>query len=370
MNVKIQTLKEQLFQDWEQLHGMPEVGFREFKTSRYLRSRLESMGFYVDPIAGTGLLAKLSGARPGPSVGLRADMDALPFPNKDGTTTVIHACGHDAHCAMVLNAGAIAAREGLEGGTLYLLFQPAEETIEGAQAVLKSGLPHLDALFGMHLRPLEELPYGTATAQLIHQATRPIKVTFRGKSAHAARPHLGINALSAAAAAIVRVDHLKLDTSLSWSAKATVIDCNGNAHNVIPEWCSVTFDLRAETNALGDELSDRILAIAAESAEEVGATMESTEIHGYAPEYDGRLVRICERAIGEVLGSVAPPVHTLGSEDFHAYRMEGGISSAYMGLGAGLTPGLHSREMTFNHECMPFGTEILYHCVRDYLAEN
>ena len=89
---------------------------------------------------------------------------------------------------------------------------------------------------------------------------------------------------------------------------------------------------------------------------------------GYAAEYDPELVRICEEAIREVLGEVAPPVRTLGSEDFHAYHAEAGIPVAYMGLGADLVPGLHQPDMTFNLDCLPYGVAILCGCARRALA--
>ena len=145
---------QQLRKDWESLHAIPEIGFKEYKTSAYLKERLREMGYQVTPIAGTGLLARLDGDEPGALAGLRADMDALQFHNEDGSTEMIHACGHDAHCSMVLAAGELAVKRGLKKGTLYLLFQPAEETICGASRVIKDGgLPHFDALFGIHLRP-------------------------------------------------------------------------------------------------------------------------------------------------------------------------------------------------------------------------
>ncbi len=363
--------KEQIMTDWRILHSMPEIGFCEYRTSAYLRKRLETLGFEVHSAAGTGLLAALHGKEPGKSVGLRADIDALKFHDGDGTSVILHACGHDAHSTMVLNAGEIIAKAGIRRGTLYLLFQPAEETICGASRVIAEGeMPHLDALFGMHLRSRSEIPVGKATAQLLHQATRPLTIIFLGKAAHGARPEQGINALSAAAATIARVDSMKINTGLSWSAKATNADCYGNSHNVIPECCTVMFDLRAQSNVLADQILQKVLDCAHQSASEVGCRMEASVIKGYAAEYDPALVTICEEAITETLGSVEPPLRTLGSEDFHAYYKEAGIPVAYMGLGADLVPDLHSREMTFDTRCMESGVEIFCRCVDKLLEVN
>lgn len=366
--MKIEINAERLQADWDALHTMAEPGFEEYRTSDYIKDRLLSMGYQVTPIAGTGLLAKLEGEEPGKLVGLRADMDALRFFNEDGSSEMVHACGHDAHCAMVLAAGEFAARKGLRKGTLYLLFQPAEETIYGASRVIADGgLPHLDALFGMHLRPQAETPLGTATAQLLHQAAMPMTVTFLGKEAHGARPQLGINALSAAAASIAAVDALRLDTAYRYSAKATNCTCYDNSHNVIPARCTVQFDLRAQTNALAKTLAAAIQEIVERCAQAVGCQVSYTQSWSYAAEYDPALVKICETAIMQTLGSLEPPALTFGSEDFHAYHVEYGIPTAYIGLGSGLTPGLHARDMRFDHACMAPGAEILFRCAAQLL---
>lgn len=366
--MKVKVIQSQLMKDWELLHSIPEVGFSEVQTSAYIRSRLEILGYEVHSIAGTGLLAVLRGESPGKHVGLRADMDALRFQNEDGSSTVLHACGHDAHCAMVLSAGAMAVEAGLKKGTLYLLFQPGEETICGAHKVIKDGgLPCLDALLGIHLRPENELPLGCATAQLLHQATVPTTITFYGKAAHAARPHLGINALTAAAEMIRRINAMQVETEYSWSAKATNCTCYENSHNVIPERCTVMVDLRAQSNDLACFLVKKVREFAEESAEAVGCRLEISNKFGYAAEYDPELIRICETAITETYGSAYGPLPTLGSEDFHAYHQEYGIPVAYMGLGANLTPGLHDRNMTFDHSCMVDGTKILFRCITQLL---
>lgn len=317
----------------------------------------------------TGLLATLAGAEEGRHIGLRADMDALAFPDGAGGKTFIHACGHDAHCAMVLNAGERLAEEGVPRGTLHLIFQPAEETIRGAGAVIAGGkLPPLDALFGIHLRPKSELAFGRATAQLLHQATFPTTVTFYGRTAHAARPAEGVNALLAGAETITELSRLTVETEQSWSLKPTDISCFDNAHNQIPERCRVTFDVRAQSSALGERLIRALEDCARRNAGRIGANAVCRTDRGYAAEYDPELVRICEEAIREVLGEVAPPVRTLGSEDFHAYHAEAGIPVAYMGLGADLVPGLHQPDMTFNLDCLPYGVAILCGCVRRALA--
>ena len=124
---------------WRDLHKPPELGFEENKTSAYLAEALEKLGFAVTRGVGkTGVIGVIRGAEPGPVLMLRADMDALPFRNDDGSIEAVHACGHDSHCAMVLAAASELAGR-VRRGTLKILFQPGEETLHGALEVLKSG---------------------------------------------------------------------------------------------------------------------------------------------------------------------------------------------------------------------------------------
>ena len=366
-NCECHVNEEQILKDWEALHQIPEVGFQEVKTSAYLRKRLEELGFCVESIAGTGLLARLDGAEEGPAVGLRADIDALSFPNEDGSVFYKHACGHDAHMAMVLGAGEAIIRRGIRKGRLYLLFQPAEETGGGAAKVLECGLPHMDALFGMHLRPGAETGLGKAAAKLIHQSSIHMNVQFRGKAAHGARPFLGHNALSAAAYTVVKIDELKLDTDMSWSAKATNCDCHGNLGNVIPENCTLVLDIRAFTNELGDRLIEEALKIINAGCEKFGCSMTYEMTRTYAGEFDEAVAEKAKEAIEEVYGVCEEPIYTLGGEDFHIYYVVGKIPTAYMGLGAALEPGLHARDMEFDHSCMKDGAEIFYRAAAKYI---
>ena len=124
---------------WRDLHKTPELGFEENKTSAYLAEALEKLGYAVTRGVGkTGVMGVIRGAEPGPVLMLRADMDALPFRNDDGSIEAVHACGHDSHCAMVLAAASELAGR-VRRGTLKILFQPGEETLHGALEVLKSG---------------------------------------------------------------------------------------------------------------------------------------------------------------------------------------------------------------------------------------
>ena len=157
---------------WKELHRMPEPGMKEFKTGAYLADALEKLGYEVTRGVGkTGVVGVVRGKEPGPVVMLRADMDALPFKNEDGSTEYVHACGHDSHSAMVLTAAAELVDK-VKKGTLKILFQPAEETLEGALAVMKDGaIDDVDIALGLHVRPVQDIPAGTCCAAVRHSAS-------------------------------------------------------------------------------------------------------------------------------------------------------------------------------------------------------
>ncbi|MFR3635838.1 MAG: amidohydrolase, partial [Sutterella sp.] len=139
------------------LHTMPELAFQEVRTSQFVADTLEKLGYEVTRNVGntTGVIGVVKGAEPGPTLMLRADMDALPF-EIDGKPCAIHACGHDAHTAMLL-AAASELKDVVKRGTLKVLFQPAEETIEGALAMIKAGaIDDVDMIVGAHIRPVQD----------------------------------------------------------------------------------------------------------------------------------------------------------------------------------------------------------------------
>ncbi|HED2950388.1 TPA: amidohydrolase, partial [Klebsiella variicola subsp. variicola] len=233
------------------LHQIPELGFEEYKTSAYIGDALAAAGFRVHRNVGgtTGIVAEIDSGEPGPVVALRADMDALGH-IIDGRLEARHTCGHDGHSSVVLTAAEEILAEGLvKRGKLKVLFQPAEELGTGAIALTEAGvLDDVEMLFGFHLRPLEECPMGQAVPAMYYSASATVMVDFHGKAAHAARPHLGINALDAASHAVQAVNGIHLAPSLTWSAKATRFLCDAGVTNSVPAKAHVCWDLRCEEN--------------------------------------------------------------------------------------------------------------------------
>ena len=151
-----------ILKTWQYLHSIPEPAFKEVFTSGYLADSLAKAGYMVKTgIAGTGVIARYDTGIEGPQIGLRADMDSLQF-IVDGKVQYVHACGHDSNCTAVMWAAITIIKSNLfRSGCFTVVFQPAEEVLKGADAIIASGeLAGLDYLVGVHLRPKEELPLG------------------------------------------------------------------------------------------------------------------------------------------------------------------------------------------------------------------
>lgn len=340
---------------------MPEIGFKEFATTDFIDKELQKIGFKVSRLSeGTGLVAELDSGMKGLNFGLRADIDALEFSYGEHKEN-IHACGHDANSAMVLAAAKEVAEAGIKAGKLTLVFQPAEELLLGAMRIIESGyIDKVNELVGIHLRPIEEIELGGASPALMHGASHIIGFDIKGKSSHAARPHLGANVLDAVVLAVNGINVLKFDPKLAHSIKITRIFVDNDTDNIIPNNAKVTLDLRAETNALMDKIIDKVVEVFKGTSALLGAESMVSFARGCpAAEYDPELVKDVGMAINKILGSSIEALRTPGSEDFHFYSKHLGIKTAYIGLGANLVPGLHHPDMVFDKESLTLGVSIL-----------
>ncbi|MEG1758119.1 MAG: amidohydrolase [Oscillospiraceae bacterium] len=361
-----------IYDTFSVLHSMPELSFKEYRTGKFVSEQLESFGFEVitNINGSTAVMGVLKSDKPGPIIVLRADMDALPYKKDDGTEIALHTCGHDGHSAMLLAcARIIAAEGGLPRGELRVLFQPAEEIMLGAKCVIESGVINdADAVVGIHLRPAAEAKLHEATPALCHGAFCELDYEILGKTAHGARPQLGVNAIEAATAAIMSVAAIHLDAAVPHSIKPTRIESGKNATNVIPEKVNLTFDARSQTNKVMDELiekADRAVTMAAESlGAKVGVVSQERTV---AAEYDPKLYKCAVRAIEKVLGSALAPIYTTGSEDFHYFSYLAGLKTVYIGLGADMKAGLHSRDMSFDISALADGVSILHETVHQII---
>ncbi|WP_442870369.1 amidohydrolase [Aneurinibacillus sp. Ricciae_BoGa-3] len=188
-------------------------------------------------------------------VALRADMDAL-WQEINGKWQAIHSCGHDAHMTLVLGVIKVLNKLAYQpAGKLKVIFQPAEEKGTGALKMMDKGiLDDVDYLYGVHLRPIQELAGGFASPAILHGAAQLIRGEIRGTSAHAARPHLGINAIDVGGALIQELSKIHTDPLVPSSIKMTRFVAGEKSENIIPDYAEFTLDVRAQTNEIMNQL--------------------------------------------------------------------------------------------------------------------
>ena len=334
-------------------HAHPELSFKEEKTSAFIASLLGSMGYENIRIgtAGrpTGVIAELNTSSEGPTVALRADMDALPVQEETGlpfaseNPGVMHACGHDAHMAILLGAAQILSemKESLPG-KVRLLFQPSEESGEitqGALPMIEDGaLEDVDAIFGLHVwQPLESGRLGWMEGPLMASSDR-WTLTIRGKGGHGAAPHLSIDPTAAAGHFISMVqtfvsrelDPLKTAVVSVGEMKA------GNAFNIIPDSVYLQGTARTFEPAVRSAVEESLRRIASHSCEALRCTAEFAYHRNLPPTVnDPAMARLGACAAEEIFGAgnVGETPPTMVGEDF-SYFLEK-IPGAFFFLGIG-----------------------------------
>ncbi|EJL43615.1 amidohydrolase AmhX [Brevibacillus agri] len=366
MRTTIKQLQPAIFSLYEHLHRHPEVSWQEVETTAYIARFLQERHCRVTTFDDvTGVVAEWGDLTPGGlTVGVRADMDAL-WQEVNGVFQANHSCGHDAHMTMVLGVLMVLQAQNIQlPGRLKLIFQPAEESGNGALAMVKKQVvDDIDYLYGVHLRPVQEIPRGTAASAIMHGAAGTIFGQIKGDDAHGARPHLGVNAIEVAAAIVEQLKGIHLDPLVPYSVKMTQLSAGSKSSNIIPGSAQFHLDLRAQTNLVIDALFSRVEHILQHVAQlyEVDLSYDITE-RVYAAEVHEEARQIMAEAIVQTLGAdrLEAPIQTPGAEDFHYYTKERPhLRATMLGLGCGLAPGLHHPQMTFDKEALLDGIEIL-----------
>jgi amidohydrolase len=357
---EIKPIVEEVFQH---LHKHPEISWKEVETTKYLKKLLESEGFKVETFKDTtGLIVTIGSGKP--CVGLRADIDAL-WQEVNGEYQANHSCGHDAHMAMAVGALLVLKKIGVpKTGQLKVLFQPAEEKLTGALSFIEKGIvDDIDYLYGVHLRPIQEIEDGYSTPAIMHGSVKMIKGSIVGTDAHGAKPHLGQNSIEVMAMLVQAIHSIHIDPMVPHSAKMTMFQAGGESANIIPGNAVFSIDVRAQTNEVMEKLMEQVGNKISSIAELTDVTISFNIISEVAAaEVDNTAVDIMAKAITETVGEqfLVPPLITSGGEDFHYYTLKRpSVKSTMLGLGCNASPGLHHPEMNFNHESLLTGIEIL-----------
>jgi amidohydrolase len=354
-------------------HAHPELGFEETRTSGIVAEKLRAFG--VDEVhtglAKTGVVGVLRAGGGTDTIGLRADMDALPIqettglPHASTTAGKMHACGHDGHTTMLLGAARYLAETRNFNGTVYLIFQPAEEGEGGGRVMVQEGLFEqfpMRHVYGMHNWPGRPVGNFAMRPGPIMAATDQFVIDLKGKGGHAAAPHFCKDPLVAAAHVVTA-----LQTIMSRSADPVdhgVVSVTqihgGDAFNVIPETARLTGTARSFTTTMRDLLQQRLVEIVnhVASAHLIEAKIDYRR--GYPPTINSALeTDLAAEVAAEIAGDdkvdrATPPV--MGGEDF-AYMLEKKPGS-YVFIGNGgddSTPMLHNPGYDFNDETLPHG---------------
>ncbi|NOW47839.1 hippurate hydrolase [Novosphingobium sp. SG751A] len=365
------------------IHAHPELGFAEHRTAGVLAQQLRAIGLEVhEGIGGTGVVASLRAGNGPRSIGLRADMDALPIDEKTGlpyASTIpgcFHGCGHDGHMAMLLGAAqALAADHSGINGTIHFIFQPAEEGQGGAKAMIEDGLFErfpCDRVYALHNWP--SLPAGTIATRAgpIMGAADRFTIVLSGKGGHAAIPH-DAHDVVLASAALVQQLHSIVARNIPASANAVLSITQirgGQAFNVIPDEVSVGGTVRTFDPAVQDRIEQRLRQIAAGIAAsfEVEASVDYTRY--YPATINDPAAAQDALAVAATVGTaLRAPEPAATSEDF-SFMLQV-RPGAYIWLGQGVgdnPPPLHNPHYDFNDGVMETGIRLHLALVRHWLG--
>ena len=347
------------------LHANPELSRQESATAAYVRTELTRLGVpHEGGIGGHGVVATIRRGPSNRSVGLRADMDALPIlettnlPYASKNSGVMHACGHDGHTASLLGAAKLLKEDPAWSGTIHFVFQPAEEGFGGAQAMLKDGLLTrfpMERIFGYHNWPGLE----TGTIMLHHGpimgAAANFTITLHGTAGHAAMPHLTVDPVQGAAHLVIALNSIvaRNINPLHPAVISTTILKAGEASNQIPETVTIGGTFRALTQDVMQQMETRIHEISEHTAKAFGLTAR-VKISSYLPptlNYDAEADLAAEAAATAgftVRRDLAP---TMGAEDFGRFLLE--IPGSYAWIGNGESRFLHNPGYDYNDEILP-----------------
>jgi amidohydrolase len=375
---KANTIKSWLIDIRRDFHQNPELGMEEFRTAQKICDYLEEMNIqFISGVANTGVVGIIKGKYPGPTIGLRADMDALPIfeTNNVSYKSLIdgkmHACGHDAHMAIQLGTAKILSemRENLYGN-IKLIFQPAEENIGGAYPMIKEGVlenPHVDAIFGLHMATEIEtgkigIRYGRMNA-----SSDTIEINIYGKSAHGAYPELGIDAIVVATNIINAIQTIvSRNTSSSESVVITIGKISGGVQgNILCDKVTMLGTIRALDEDIRAKTIRRIEEIVDNVSKSFGAKGEIIKIKRYIGLVNSNeVVDIVKESVIDILGynsvvNINKP--RMGAEDF-AYFADA-RPSAFFRIGCkniekGIIYGGHTPTFDIDEDALPIGVAI------------
>ena len=383
----IQRQHDELTRWRRDIHAHPELGFEEHRTADFVASKLREFGMDVyTGIGKTGVVGALRVGNATRSVGLRADMDALPiqesneFAHRSQNDGKMHACGHDGHTVMLLGAAQYLAETRNFDGQVYFIFQPAEEGIGGARAMIEDGLFEqfpCDAIFGMHNRP--KLPVGefAVRAGPMMAGGSFFDINITGNGSHGARPEASVDPVIVASQMVGALQTIvsRNKRPLDGAVVSVTQIHSGDAYNVIPQTARLSGTVRTFTHEVMNLVEERMRLIAGNTAAAFGASAEVDFRNIFAPTINDKTeaeyaAGICVDLVGNDKVMRDPPL-IMASEDF-SYMLEQ-VPGCYINIGNGGEEGsceVHNPAYDFNDDALPLGASFFARLIEDRLARD
>jgi amidohydrolase len=391
--------------EWRRyFHEHPELSNQEYKTGKFIADYLKSIGLEVQyPVAKTGVVGLLKGAKPGPVIALRADIDGLPITERNDLpflskeksvlngqeTGVMHACGHDSHVAMLMATAKILAENKAElKGTVKFIFQPAEEgaygEVAGAELMVKEGVlenPKVDVIFGLHIQSLTPLGKITYRPEGMMAAVDGFDIKVTGVGAHGATPWDGVDPIVIASQIVGGLQTIvSRQTDLT---KAGVVITVGSFHagirrNIIPEEAKLEGTIRTFDPEMQQKIHDKIRLTATKIAESASAKADVKITKGYPVTYNDptltkNMVSSLEKTVGAQNVSITPAVTM--AEDFSFFQQK--VPGLFFFLGAypkdlnlQKQPVHHTADFMIDERAFVLGTKGLLNLTLDYMFQN
>jgi amidohydrolase len=373
------------------IHAHPELCFKEVRTAEVVAQKLTEWGIPIHRGLGTtGVVGILKNGTSSQAIGLRADMDALPmrefntFSHASQHPGKMHACGHDGHTAMLLAAARHLAKNRNFDGTVYLIFQPAEEGGGGAREMIKEGLFEqfpMDAVFGMHNWPGGQVGQFAASVGPVMASSNEFRITIKGKGGHAAMPHNGLDPVPVACQMV-----LAFQTIISRNTRpidsgvvsVTMIHA-GEATNVIPDSVELRGTVRTFTVEVLDMIEQRMRQIAEHTCAAFDASCEFSFVRNYPPTINSaKEAEFARQVMASIVGEdqVLVQEPTMGAEDFsfmlqakpgcYSFIFNGDGAHREMGHGGGPCM-LHNPSYDFNDDLIPLGATYWVRLAEEWL---
>ncbi|MDQ1899357.1 M20 aminoacylase family protein [Paracoccus sp. WLY502] len=371
---RIADFSDDMIQWRRHLHRHPELGFECYGTAAFVAERLREFGVdeIHDGIGQSGIVGIIEGQGPGPTIGLRADMDALPMEEATGldhASTVpgrMHACGHDGHTTMLLGAARYLAETRNFAGRVALIFQPAEENGGGGQAMVQDGMMDrfaIERVFAMHNSP--GLPVGmmNTTPGPIMAAVDTFEIHVQGRGGHGAMPHLTADPIVAAVAVVNAIQTISSRNyyALEDLALSVTQIHTGSADNIVPDTAYVCGTVRTFAPHVRDMVRRRMTQICDGQAAAYDVAIRLDYVEGYPatvndPDQTAFAVQVAQEIVGpdNVSGEAG---REMGAEDF-SYMLDA-RPGCYLFIGQGETASVHHPAYDFNDAISPIGASFL-----------